>query len=157
MADFPSTTRIVIAWLRSEAVLEAELKEASGMWHIASRLRIDLLPFVVVQTLPGGAATGEAQYNASLVQIDAYAGNQKDLHQGSGDSEDGPHFQPDLIRAQNIALELHSLTFSVRNAETSEGVLYGCENQEEPFRLPEDKLNVARFGFTTLVSCRLAS
>ena len=155
MAEFPSTERVTIAWLRTQTTLEPWLKETSGMWHVASRLRADLMPFVVIQKLPGGAATGEAPYNVSLIQVDSYAGNQTDLHQGSGESDDGPHFQPDLIMAQDIALEVYSLMFFVNNYETAQGVLAGCEVQEEPFKMDEPKLNVARFSFTALVSSKL--
>lgn len=157
MADFPSTERLVIAWLRTQTGLEPALKETSGMWHIASRLRIDKLPFVVIQKLPGSGATGETPMNVSLVQIDAYAGNQKDAHQGKPSSEDGPHYQPDLVAAQNLALELHTLCFAAKNVVTSQGHLYGFENQDEPFRIPEEKLGLARYTFTTLCTNRLAT
>ena len=155
---FAPSERIIVEWLRSEtAALASTLLDDSGYWRIATRLPAPLrLPFVVIQTLPGGGSTGEAPINETLVQFDAYAGNQQDLHQGDDqpEREDGPHYQPDLIAAQDLATVLYGLADAVRQHSNTRGKLYGIQTQGEPFRIPEEDLGLARFSFDGLVVTR---
>ena len=157
---FVASERIVIEWLRSEETALADtLRDSSGFWRIASRLPAPIrLPFVVVQTLPGGGSSGEAPINETLVQFDAYAGNQVDLHQGdtAPDGPDGPHYAPDLILAQDIASLLYGLADAVRQHSNSKGMIYGIDTSVagEPFRIPEEALGLARYSFTPLVVTR---
>ncbi len=157
---FAPSERIIVEWLRTETdALSETLLDESGYWRIATRLPAPLrLPFVVVQALPGGGSTGEAPINETLVQFDAYAGNQQDLHQGDlePEREDGPHYQPDLIASQDLATLIYGLAHAVRQHNNSKGTLYGIDTSfgGEPFRIPEEDLGLARFSFTGLVVTR---